>query len=211
MSTDPPVNHLARLFEAHGLPFEINEDWVVPHSRLPAMRAIWIPGQRGGQLDIQVAIDEGVTIIESFAGRGDGEAALRDAFQSFIVNSFHVLLAGLWDRNDPEQVTTEDWPVNGRTYRAFIGNFGTRSTEASVPPLPAQLFARLETAVRRELLSDERHWFRIFVGNAAGSCTFEALKDNEHWPAGVGVLEHCVWPKTQGYYSVRLFVLLRTE
>lgn len=54
------------------------------------------------------------------------------------------------------------------------------------------------------------HWFRLFFGNVANTFTFEALKDNEKWEAGTHCLESAQWKPSSGYYSVRLFAVLRT-
>ena len=63
--------------------------------------------------------------------------------------------------------------------------------------------------VKNEPLGGDIHWFRTFFCNLAGEFTFEALKDNENWTAGVRRLESIRWAKSEGYYSVRLFAILR--
>jgi Family of unknown function (DUF6348) len=56
---------------------------------------------------------------------------------------------------------------------------------------------------------EDLHWFRLFVGNVENDFTFEALKDNKDWPAGRHCLEAAEWERNGGYYSVRLFAVLR--
>jgi hypothetical protein len=200
---------LVGLFEAHGLECTIHNDWILPNYEFPAMKATWFPRPSSGRLDVQAFVREGMTINECFAGIGEGQAGLHDALTSFTINSFHVLLAALWDRNDETQVITEDWSIGGRQYTAFIGNFGTRSSEGIIADIPADLFARLENVIKLESLTGDLHWFRFFFGNVAGERTFEALKDNETWDSGMRCLESAQWADTMGYYSVRLFVVLR--
>jgi hypothetical protein len=204
-----PTDYLHKLFLEHGVPSVVQDDWVVPNSELPALRAIWHPGESTGRLDIQALVRDKVVIEESFAGIGQGASGMGDALSNFTINSFHVLLAALWGKNDPEQVTTEEWSIGGKRYAAFIGNFGTRDSENATAHVPQGLFAQIEAAIKRAPLSEDIHWFRFFFANFANEFTFEALKDNEHWDAGKQRLEAATWERSDGYYSVRLFVVLR--
>ena len=132
-----------------------------------------------------------------------------DALHNFTINSFHVLLAALWGKNDPEQVTTESWDVQGKWYTAYIGNFGCRSSEGVTPHIPHELFPEIEHAIKGESLTQDTHWFRFFFCNVAGTYTHEALRDNEDWEAGFRCLESAAWLESKAYYSVRLFIVLR--
>jgi Family of unknown function (DUF6348) len=192
----------------HGLNCVIENEWIVPNGALPALRAFWHPLNGQGRLDVHVLVREGVLIEECFAGVGQDEEGLRSAVVNFSINSLHVLLAAFWGNNDPEQVATETWSIGGRVFTAHIGNFGTRSTDGMTPHIPDELFPRLAAAVCKEDLKAEFHWFRIFVGNVKGDCTYEALLDNEVWDAGLGALRSVSWQQPQGYYSVRLFAVL---
>ena len=88
---------LAALFEAHGVEFVVHEGWVAPGGRLPAIRATWYPRGKTGRLDVDVLLeDDNRHFQEAFAGVGEGEAGLRDAWENFCRNSFHVLLSALW-------------------------------------------------------------------------------------------------------------------
>jgi hypothetical protein len=202
------TDFLSKLFQAHGVACVVHDDFVIPNSELPAVRGLWYPDQSSGQLDIQVFIRDKL-VIESFAGFGQGDAGLYDALRNFTINSFHVLLAAFWGKNDPEQVTTEEWVVGGKRYIAYIGNFGGRCTKGVTAHAPDELFPAIEVAIKHEPLVEDLHWFRLFVSNIANEFTFEALKDNEDWPAGQRCLEAAPWERNGGYYSVRLFAVLR--
>lgn len=201
---------LVRLFERHGIECTTHNDWVVPNSELPAIRATWFPGPSSGRLDVHAFVREGMTIEECFAGIGEGATGLHDALTNFTVNSFH-LLAALWNQNDETQVTTEDWIIGARQYTAFIGNFGTRGSKGVTAAVPADLFPQVESVIKLAPLVGDLHWFRFFFCNVAGQRTFEALKDNETWDAGTCCLEGVQWADSMGYYSVRLFVVLRAS
>lgn len=205
-----PVEYLSKLFEDHGLTCVVQEDWILPNAEPPALRGLWYPAQSSGQLDIQVLVHDNVIIGESFAGFGEGESGLQDALVNFTANSLHVLLAALWGKNDPEQVTTEPWLINGRHYTAYVGNFGTRASAGVMPDVPTNLFALIEEAIKSETLTDDIHWFRLFFCNVANEFTFEALKDNNIWEKGITCLESVPLRRDDGYYSVRLFLVLRS-
>jgi len=211
MNSRGAKDYLCALLESHGLAFTTHEDWVVPYDKLPAIRALWHPGEPTGRLDVQVINEDQSIIEECFAGFDTGNGALHDAFENFTRNSFHVLLAAVWDVNDPDQVTVEHWEIGGKPFTAYIGNYGTRSADGITPRIPDTLFADIERAIRDETLAGDLHWFRLFFANFSGSPTFEALMDNEVWAAGRRCLEAAPWVKSDGYYSVRLFLMLRAQ
>jgi hypothetical protein len=203
------TDYLSKLFHAHGVACVVHNDWVVPNSKLPALQGRWYPNESNGVLGVQVLVRDKLVIEEAFAGVGQGDTGLHDALVNFTVNSFHVLLAAFWGKNDPQQVTTEEWVVGGKGYTAYIGNFGTRCSDGVAAQVPNDLFGAIEAAIKGEPLGEELHWFRLFVGNVENDLTFEALKDNEDWPAGRRCLEAAAWERNGGYYSVRLFAVLR--
>ena len=84
---------LSELMSAHDIQFHIENEWVVPYGKLPAIRATWYPREESGLLEIDVLLEDQRFINECFAGVGSGRSGLNDALQNFCVNSFHVLLA----------------------------------------------------------------------------------------------------------------------
>jgi hypothetical protein len=202
--------YISELFGRHGIACDVRDEWILPRSGLPALRAAWYPGSTSGRLDVEVLVREGVLIQESFAGIGEGNTGLMDGLGNFTLNSFHVMLAALWGQNDPEQVTTEAWSIAGRKFLAYIGNVGTRSSSAVTPHIPTELMSELEKAIRAESLQCGTHWFRVYAGHLNANSTLEALMDNAEWPAGLSALKGLPWEKIEGFYSVRLFVILNT-
>ena len=203
------VDHLSRLMQAHGVAYQIEREWVVPNGALPAIRASWFPRTESGVLEVEVLLENKSIVNECFAGIGAGEAAISDAFQNFTTNSFHVLLAAFWNRVDPQQVTTEEWVVSGKSFRAYIGNFGTRGSVGIKPSVPSELFPAIQSAIEREPLSQDWHWVRHFFCDVKGERTYEALLDNQPWEAGIESMRSIAWVKSTGYYSVRNFLVLR--
>ncbi len=206
------VDFLTEMLERHGVACGRHEDWVTSRGELPAIRGHWMPHEHSGRLDIQVLVEPKVLITESFAGMASGgvRTHLDDALWNFTINSFHVLLAALWNQADPEQVLTETWQIGGASFTAFIGNVGTRATTGAVAPsLPQALSSTLERAIRSEPLSPQLHWFRFFFGTVRGEPIFEALRDNEPWDSGLEALKSIAWEPSESFYSARMFVALR--
>lgn len=201
--------YLSQLFEHHDLPCHVENEWVFPNSELPAIRASWYPDELSGRLDAQIVVRDGVVIEECFAGIGEGDIGLRDALTNFTANTFHVLLAALWNTNVPQEVEIEPWHANGKEYTAYHGNYGVRSSPGTMLQVPTDLFPRIQQAIEREPLTNDIHWFRLFFFNLTGNHTYEALKDNETWDAGIRCLESTSWPEPVEFYSVRLFMILR--
>ena len=201
---------LSELLSRHGLDCTREREWIVPNGQLPAIRAKWYPREKSGQLDVQVLLEKGRIIEECFAGIGRGPAGFADALKNFMINSLHVLLSSLWDITDDQQVLIENWEVGGRQFTAYIGNFGRRASGGLRVEVPQDLFATIEERIRHEYLLGDVHWFRHFFCSLSGEPTYEALKDNVPWEAGMAGLKGIAWPEIEGFYSVRNFIVLRS-
>ena len=211
MKTINLKKQLSDLMAAHHVPFHVEDEWVVPFSKLPAIRATWFPSESTGRLEVEILLDDHRVITESFAGIGTGDEGVNDALQSFCVNSFHVLLAAFWQVNDPEQVTVEEWNIQGKPFSAFIGNFGTRGSDGVEPVIPDKLFDVIEHTIKQESIEHDIAWFRCFFCDVSGEHIFEALKNNEIWESGVSALKSLPWINSEGYYSVRSFVVFKSN
>lgn len=176
---------LASLFGGHGIAVAQHDGWLLSHGELPAMRLIWhdAPGQHPGRLDVQILLPDQRVIVESFAGIGEGATKPQDALQSFVVNSFHVRLAGLWQVDCQGQVDIAQWAVAGASWDVYH-SWGIRASDQPLPTVPTDLLPCLQAAVESEALECDTHWFRVFAGGVRLIETFEALCDNEPWPRG---------------------------
>ncbi len=99
--------------------------------------------------------------------------------------------------------------LSERRFEVHIGNLGLRGAEGKAPPLPAGLFPSIERAIRAEPLDARLHWFRHFFCAFGNQRTVEALFDNQPWEAGMQNLAALDWQDSQGYYSVRNFLMLK--
>lgn len=204
-------SHLGKLLESHGIDISAEENWFVPNRSLPAIRCIWneSPENKSGRLDVQVLVEEGLVLEECFAGIGSDQDAFLDALHNFSVNSFHVMLAAFWGRQDSEHIDSEQWVIGGNSYTAYIGRFGTRATNGVHPGVPEETFAEIEAAIKMTDLKEKTHWVRTFFCNIGEKQVYEALVDNGHWLEGENALKKIEWPKSDKYFSVRNFMVLQ--
>jgi hypothetical protein len=201
---------LCELLSRHGLDCTREQEWIVPKGQLPAIRAQWHPRETSGQLNVQVLLEKGRIMEECFVGIGTGAPGFADALKNFMINSLHVLLSSLWNIKDDQQVLCEKWQVGDRQFTAYIGNFGRRASGGMRVEVPKNLFDTIESRIRHERLPGDIHWFRFFFCSLSGQHTYEALKDNVPWEAGLEGLKRIAWPEIDGYYSVRNFIVLRS-
>lgn len=199
--------YLLELFADHDVELEADEDgWLMTDGDYPAVRASWHAGTDGqpGRLDIDVVLSEDRHIEESFAGFGQGDAACQDAFAAFIEQALHPLLAACWYVTDERKMTIGSWQIGVRDWDVFQGNVGLRG-DLQVPDGVREALA---DAVRRQSLTPELHWLRVFFAqDAEGNVSTEATLDNTPWPEGTAAIAAGAWPRNvQG--SARWLTLL---
>ena len=202
---------LRPLLEAHGLNCAEEKDWVIPNGRFPLICMTWYPKpeQKSGVLQIDVQLDENTCMQECFGGFGEGEEGLNDGIHNFCVNSLHVMLAALWEVNDPEQVETEEWIIGSETYSAYIGPYGSRGYKGVHPGIPDNAFKVIESTIKKTNLSGKFNWFRNYFCNVnRDSKVYESLFNNDEWPLGIKALKNIDWAESDNFYSVRNFIIL---
>lgn len=205
---------LAELLASHDLPVQLEGGWALVSEYAPPLSAEFVNRRRQGstellQLDVRAALPDGRALVESFAGWGPSfpDAAAR-AYANFAVNSLHVLL-GAFFRPPDDQVRVEEWEIGGSRWKAFLGDFGIQAKAGELQP-PDGLFPAIEQAIRQLPLDGDTHWFRFFYCNVGtGEVVSEALFDNEPWEAAAEAVRSLPWEKTEAYYSVREFLVLR--
>lgn len=197
---------LRRTFERHEIELETDEDWLVTEGDFPAIRAHWVDGAAGqpGRLDVDVVLDEERRIEDSFAG-----ADAREALEAFVQQALHPLLAACWYATDERQLRIEAWEIGVRTWDVFAGSFTLRGQGAEALAAPVDALDAVADALRRESLTPELHWLRLFASRtAAGVVRVEALLDNEPWSAGTQALAALTWPTHTQNYSAQALILL---
>jgi len=200
--------YLLHLFADHDIELEPDEDgWLVTDGDFPAIRATWHAGhgEQPGRLDIDVVISEERHIEESFAGYGLSDAACRDALNAFETQALPALLAACWYVTDERKVAIEAWDIGVRTWDVFNGATGIRGTI----DVPQEIRTALTDVVRRQPLTPELHWVRVFYTRSEdGAVHAEARFDNEPWAEGTAVLTSRPWPLAGQAGGARWLTLL---
>ncbi|MCE9562780.1 MAG: DUF6348 family protein [Planctomycetes bacterium] len=99
------------------------------------------------RLDIELALDEHQTIVESFGDVGETpEEAVRNSLFNFCQSSLHVVLSDCWQVHDEEQVLREVWTINNRSWQMTIGNFIRKAEHGADIPIPNEIFTTIEKA-----------------------------------------------------------------
>ena len=210
----PTTQLLAELFKTNGFTSEEYEGWIIPEGSDYAMKGYWYPTatETTGQLTIEIFINSEMIMVESFSGLGEsGLERLKNAFSSFVHHDFSVLLLAVWNKETPTKITKERWRINGEDYDASIGTEGiiNYDKEKSLE-IPTSFNERIKTLISDEPLDKEFHWFTFFYANLNGlDQSAEVLKDNIKWRAGERALSALAWRRSNHYYAVRKFVVLK--
>lgn len=216
-----PLQTLAALFEAHGIP-TCEETGALFFSEYPDFRAeaeIFRESQVSDghslQLDIRFDLAPGRQIIESFAGLGiTPEDALQDAFQNFARCSLPVLLAALFNHSHPS-VVVEEWQIGGEKRHIVIGDLTIKTLhpKSDLETLQSTLntlwATQVEPQIKHLVLGPETHWVRVyFAQNHGKHVVLEVLRNNQDWDELKTPLTSLAWPLHQDFYSCRIFFMV---
>jgi hypothetical protein len=209
---------LQKLFAGHGVEATIDDDWVRldrPFTRCMARVVNETPHAAALviQLDVLIYIGFGQLVFESFAGIGaTRDEAVANAIEAFATGSLHVILATVFrpDVTD-NQVVREEWPIGGRPWRVTIGGVACKGIGAQPPDTFGLSWVdQFRQRLEREQLPNGTHWIRIYHaqdGTRTEEC--EVLLDNSTWTTMQVDARQFDWPKSDGFSSVRLFLMLR--
>jgi hypothetical protein len=206
------LEQLRATFAAHGLPAEqvgaalAASDGLIVEPRVFTREGV--SGTFQVQVDFAVASPRlgGREFLDSFAGIGGSlESAEKNAFEKFLIGSFHVITAALTCRDhDSQQVEWEDWQGAAHGWRVCSGPLLTLATreDVGIEGYPA-FFSKLSELFRREA-GPGPHWVRAFVGSFDGQIAgAEVLFDGAPWAPAEQLLGEHDWILPAGYASVR--------
>lgn len=203
------------LLEAHGLKAEKYQDWVLVDNDLPVLRGTLVPQPPAGNsqtymLEFELRLGEQRIIIERYAGIGEDEnSAIGQGVYKFCAGAFHIFLSAFWDHHEPEQVDIETWTIGGHPWSAYIGSLISNASTGQKAGFPKTYMNEVQAYIQDLELDTQVHWVSIFFANHKGALTCEALFDNDYWPELSQHLVTLDWPHAEGYYSQRLFILLK--
>ncbi|MCP4216704.1 MAG: hypothetical protein GY765_18785 [bacterium] len=214
---DPGVNgFLKNLFDSHGVKAEIANGCVVLKNGPLKINGAIVnetkhPNVLVLQLDIRFWTQTGNVILESFAGIGKNkEEALESALQSFTVNDFHVMLAAFFQPDD-QHIDVGELEIAGTKREVIFGNIGVRGKPPELVP-GGNWFSQFEKQLKASRLTGGLHWIRFYYGHMGGkTIQCEMLLDNKLWKPMAGEMLKLSWPKSDDFYSFRIFVIIKDK
>ena len=220
----PEINlngSFAEIFTNHGIGVAADDEFIFP--TLPSKIKIKakanyeeLNGTISSRLDVMIITEKGEKIIECFGDWGsDVDAAIRNNLLSFKMGILHPLLATFGDSRPEtlEQITLEEWEINGREWTIYMGNTvpKTDSKDPLIRP-PAQFFNAVESGIRSQKLKNNLHWFRGYYLQYHNEIkATEFLMDNEDITAGNPLFTQIPAIPDAAYYSCRTFIILKQE
>jgi hypothetical protein len=217
-ANDPPsriATALHGLFVSHGVDTKIRgEDVVLADGRLPIsgriVKVVPHPNSVHVQLDVSVVLDDGRTLIESFANSGKDEAAATDeALRAFIQSSFHVIFKALHFPADPH-MESKEWIIGGTSRRVVDSEAIIRGGDADAGRAALPCLVTFEDRLAELDVPKGVHWLRMYYAQLDGKALGgEVLLDNETWEGPQDEWMALSWPPAKGFYSLRRFVIIQ--
>jgi len=204
---------LAEAFRKHGVGCEIENDLLIfKKERITACAKVFDMTSSSAtvlQLDVNIEIGVGKGILESCVGMGMSmDAAMADAWKSFLNNSFHVLLTAFFIPEDSELISRYQWPVGGRTYEVIMSRTAFRGELPE--PLPLKWYGEFENMIKKQELPEGNHWIRLFYAQSAREMmTCEILLDNEIWHSVESEARSFDFPRSNDFLSLRIFMVMK--
>lgn len=165
------------------------------------------------QVDIHILLPE-QSFVESFVAHAETvEEAVAEALEQFEVNVLHTLIMAFWSKAKQIEngVGTDIWEINGHRWQVVISNYGYRGEEAldEIIDDSDSMFIEIAKAIKALPLEKDIYAIRsVYTNVDAGRKVTEALINNEEFPALEEAISKLPWKSTEGYYSVRNFVVV---
>jgi hypothetical protein len=212
----------ADLLKHHGISVDIAAEFIntdLPDNVKFRARAVYQQVNEGisSRLDVMAKTDKGEEIYESCGDYGATiEEAVSNNFQNFSASSLHPLLAalGCLDPHTYDQITIEEWEINGKIWKAYIGNLVPKilaDTQQRITP-PPEFFECFEHGIKSRQLINRLHWFRGYYSQLDNEITNrEFLMDNELVTETDMIFSSLpILPKVR-FYSCRNFIILKDK
>lgn len=204
---------LAELLRAHGVESRASDGWLLLPEGQRARALVW--DHSGGadvvmvQLDVVLELWTGRWIVESCAGYGGSRAeAVAVAFDSFAQSSLHPMLVAFLHTD--HEVVRDAWEVDGVTRAVTIGDVAVRGRSPGGTGLSLTWFHALERNIKASSMPEGTHWIRLYHAQHDGNVVAsEVLLDNVPWDVMNRAMEGVEFPKGQGFFSIRLFIVLQ--
>jgi hypothetical protein len=161
------------------------------------------------QLDFKFYLNHDQIITESFAGFGNTKNdAINFALQNFTLNSFHVILGTFFDKKD-DNITIEEWEIDNRIYKAFLGNIGVLGNFEQNNFDIGTWSKQIKQIILKTKLKNNLNWIRFYYAQLDNKpMQYEALLNNEISNEFLEGMKKIKMPSLDNFYSTRLFMIL---
>ncbi|MCI0357825.1 MAG: DUF6348 family protein [Planctomycetaceae bacterium] len=168
--------------------------------------------QDGGyvvETEFRMTLPGGAEIVEFVAGIGDSEdAAIDDSMVNFTLTTFHVVYKAFLNPNDPHQ-TIKEVAIGGKPRQVAFGDLFLRGEQGINADLNA-MQPSIEDALGGLALSDGPHWIKIVYGQHNKAPTIVAVTlDNNDQLELTEKIKQLDWPKHDGFYMVKQFIVIK--
>lgn len=223
MDLQDQLNHaLLRALSAHGVELSHKDGWVVGADGEPALRAMALvqtdEDTTRAQLNVQVGLPDGRLLIDSHGAMASTpEAAVQSTLQKFAANAAPVLASAFFDR---DVTTRERWTIDGAEWSVHLSTIGLEITPGpgtpppdpkGPPPVvpPQELGAEVHRLIQGCRGLPSPSWMRVFFAfQDKERVGHEVVFNGEYWPEAADALAKLDWGEYEGFYSVRLFLIL---
>ncbi len=215
-------SQFADLLKNHGIGIDIMYGFIntdLPYNAKFRARSVYeeVNETISSRLDVMAITDKGEEIYESCGDYGATiDEAINNNFQNFSAGSLHPLLAALGciDQCTYDQITNEEWEINGKVWTAYIGNLVPKiltDRQNSITP-PSEFFDSFECGIKAQLLKNRLHWFRgYYCQMDNGIASREFLMDNELVAETDIIFSGLPILPNVRFYSCRNFIILKDK
>jgi len=212
----------ADLLKNHGIDVDITDGFIntdLPDNLKFRARTVYeeVNESISSRLDVMAKTNKGEEIYESCGDYGATiEEAVNNNFQNFSASSLHPLLAALGciDPHTYDQITIEDWEINGKVWTAYIGNLVPKilaDRKNTIAP-PSEFYDSFERGIKAQQLINRLHWFRGYYSQLDNEITNrEFLMDNELVSETDIIFSALPILPNVRFYSCRNFIILKDK
>ena len=209
----------AELLKHHGISVDIDDEFIntdLPDNVKFKARTVYeeVNGYISSRLDVMTLTDQGEQILECCGDYGTTiEEAVANNFQNFSGSTLHPLLAALGcvAPHTYDQVTMEEWEINGKIWKVYIGNLTPKilADKKNTFLPPSEFFHSFERGIKAQQLVNRIHWFRGYYSQLDNEITTrEFLMDNELVADADTIFKDLPILPNVKFYSCRNFIVL---
>jgi hypothetical protein len=149
-------------------------------------------------------------ITDFVAGIGDTEEqAIKDALLNFTLTTFHVVYKGFINADDPH-MTIDSVVINGVSRDVIAGDIYMRGADSEKKLDLHAMRPQIQGALKNLPLILGPHWIKVVYSQINGKPTTVAVTlDNADHPALTEAVKNLNWPRRNGFYMVKQFILVK--